>query len=100
MTDPAVPPPPCPGCGEPLQPVVTDDPQTPPWVCRECDRGWWNAELAPDAARFYRPEFRDFGRGSQHVVRAAVAELADAVATDAARRRGKSATAPGQVSRG
>lgn len=47
----------CPGCGQRLQPSVLGA-ATPPWQCQLCRRGWWNAELTPDARLAYQPAWR------------------------------------------
>lgn len=46
MPPPIAAPPVCPLCGQPLQVIGTLDPQTAPWGCYPCGRGWWVAELA------------------------------------------------------
>jgi ribosomal protein L37AE/L43A len=51
----------CPHCGRSLLPVTR--PETAPWLCLECHRGWWSAELTVAAKDAYRPEYRDFGYG-------------------------------------
>ena len=39
---------PCPICGRPLAPVVLG-PETAPWLCAGCHRGWFAAELSAEA---------------------------------------------------
>ena len=56
----------CPRCGNPLRSVALSK-ATPPWLCHECHRGWWNAELTPAARDAYRYEYHDFG--ADHVAR-------------------------------
>lgn len=66
-------PPTCPGCGAALTAVdVSRRPDTPPWLCGNCSRGWWNAELSARGA--YDPILRDFGHSSQKVHQGAKAE--------------------------
>lgn len=48
----------CPNCGRALA-TVTLGADTPPWLCQQCARGWWNAEL--DAQASWNPLVRDFG---------------------------------------
>ena len=50
----------CPNCGARLSWVVADW-QSAPWVCRDCVRGWWAAELAPDAQLAWDPPTHDQG---------------------------------------
>lgn len=47
----------CPQCGSGLTAVVADA-QTAPYLCPDCRRGWWPAEL--DHAAAWRPDTRDF----------------------------------------
>lgn len=60
----------CPCCGQQLAPVA-QGPAAAPWLCAACCRGWWAAELTPDARAIYRPERDDFRPHKD--VRAAVA---------------------------
>lgn len=50
----------CPNCGKEVT-AVSLDPDTPPWVCNPCARGWWNAELDPVAAKQWNPDDRSWG---------------------------------------
>lgn len=50
----------CPDDGSQLQAVALDA-NTPPWLCANCHRGWWNAELTASARARYNPLLRDFG---------------------------------------
>ena len=50
----------CPGCGTLLAPSV-GPPDSAPWVCADCRRSFWGAELTPEACQAWRPERRDFG---------------------------------------
>ena len=72
----------CPTCGGQLAPHV-GLPQTAPWLCANCRRGWWLAELAPEARKRFRPQVFDFGHDGT---------VAAAVATEleAAIKRGNS----------
>lgn len=56
----------CPNCGQ-LMEVVVLEPQSAPWVCRMCGRGFWCAELSDDARAMYRPEHNDWGFGAEAV---------------------------------
>jgi hypothetical protein len=49
----------CPDCGSALSPVA-QAPTAAPWLCRQCARGWWAAELTPEARAQYRPSRKDF----------------------------------------
>lgn len=71
------PPPTCPICNGRLTPI-TLDPDTPPWLCPACSRGWWNAELNLDLTA--DPEGRGWGSYSRNrrVIAAAEAEHAAA----------------------
>lgn len=51
----------CPGCGTALA-VVVAGPATAPWRCGTCRYGYWDREVAPDAAAAWRRE-HDFGFG-------------------------------------
>lgn len=53
----------CPKCGRPLQPVALG-PDTAPWLCNECHRGFWSAELTDIARGRYRPRHHDWGLGT------------------------------------
>jgi len=52
----------CPNDGAPLQPVALD-PDTAPWLCNVCRRGWWVSELQTSARSAWRVQFQDFGFG-------------------------------------
>lgn len=56
----------CPNCGSQLQ-RVSLDPDTPPWLCQLCARGWWQAEV--DNSSHWRQAERDFGDNT-HAVQA------------------------------
>ena len=52
----------CPGCGDQL--TVLDPPPndaTPPFMCEADVRGWWPAELTPEARAAWDPVTRTFG---------------------------------------
>lgn len=55
----------CPSCGRPLEVAATRslDPDTAPWLCNACRRGFWAAELSAEARAAYRVEFHDYGHG-------------------------------------
>lgn len=53
----------CPKCGKPLAPVALD-PDTAPWLCNECHRGFWSAELTDVARARYRHRHHDWGQGA------------------------------------
>jgi hypothetical protein len=50
----------CPNCGKKLSIVVTNDAATPPYACFDCTRGWWPAELTPQARALWDPTSRSF----------------------------------------
>lgn len=52
----------CPKCGAQLQPVALD-PNTAPWLCRGCRRGFFACELTKEARAIYRPQHDDWGLG-------------------------------------
>lgn len=54
--------PPCPSCGQPLTHVALG-PDSAPWLCTPCARGFWQAELTPAARDAYRPRRHDWGLG-------------------------------------
>lgn len=65
---------PCPGCGAKLTVIdVSRRPDTPPYQCANCNRGWWLAELA--ATLHWDPLQRDFGPASTDIAAAADAEV-------------------------
>ena len=53
----------CPKCGKALQPVALG-PETAPWLCADCARGYFAAELTTEARALYRPHRDDWGLGS------------------------------------
>ena len=53
----------CPRCGKELQPVALDA-DTAPWLCNDCHRGFWSAELTDVARARYRPARHDWGLGT------------------------------------
>lgn len=62
----------CPKCGRTLAPTALG-PDTAPWLCNDCHRGFWAAELTVQARSLYRQRFHDFGLGRPGLaVRAAV----------------------------
>lgn len=65
----------CPNCGDALQPVAGNS-QTPPWGCFvNCARGWWEAELTPQARAVWNSVTRSFmGPTARQIVEAARAE--------------------------
>ena len=65
----------CPTCGKPLDALALD-PETTPFVCRSCARGWWQAEL--DAQALHDPVTGDFGRATNDVLEASLKERATA----------------------
>jgi hypothetical protein len=68
----------CPKCGAPLQPVALG-PETAPWLCAGCSRGFFAAELTPEARAVYRPEHDDWGFTTRAPIEAAVMlEISDA----------------------
>lgn len=75
----------CPGCGGQLTPHA-GHPQSTPWICNECARGWWVAELTREARIHYRPSHHDWGYDraaaeALHAARLAEVEAAQARAT-------------------
>jgi len=56
----------CPACGRlmTIPGIALVDPQTAPWLCQPCGRGFWHAECSPDARAAYRPRHHDWGYGS------------------------------------
>lgn len=47
-------------CGHELQPHA-GHPQSAPWLCLTCHRGWFVRELASDARGAWRTSYLDFG---------------------------------------
>lgn len=80
----------CPNCAGPLLPVA-GSPETPPWLCTGCHRGWWPSELTEEARSTWNPLVRAFRPANRADARAAVAADLDA----AAKRR--TSLLPGQV---
>jgi hypothetical protein len=74
----------CPNCGGRLEAVRDQDPDTAPWLCGRCVRGWWPAELTDEARSAWSPHTRDFGPRRLEIMVAAWADR------DAARQRGRS----------
>ena len=59
--------------------AVALGPDAAPWLCVECARGFFTAELSDDARSRYRPRFHDWGQGTpaipvSHAVDEEVAE--------------------------
>jgi transposase-like protein len=50
----------CPICGGTLTAVKLNG-RSAPWLCPPCHRGFWNAELTPEAHAAWRPAHRDHG---------------------------------------
>jgi hypothetical protein len=48
----------CPHCGALLEPYV-GTPESAPWLCQNCRRGWFAAELTPEARKAWRPLEKD-----------------------------------------
>lgn len=72
----------CPACGRPLAPVVAS-PDSAPWLCHPCGRGWFAAEIANPGS--WDPATGFHRRSTWPSVRAAIADE-----TRAAARRGTS----------
>lgn len=53
----------CPKCGQDLEPVALG-PESAPYVCNTCHRGFWAAELTDVARDLYRPRHHDWGQGT------------------------------------
>lgn len=66
-----------------LDPVPTAD--TPPFLCDECVRGYWPAELTPAARALWDPLLRTHGTGEA----AEVVRLAAVVDRDTAREQAR-----------
>lgn len=49
----------CPTCGQQMTKTRVED--APPWVCRNCARAFWTAELTPAARKEWDPDARSFG---------------------------------------
>lgn len=49
----------CPICGDELQRVERLNPTWAPWVSVNCSRGWWDAELTPEARAGFDPARRE-----------------------------------------
>jgi len=49
----------CPRCSAGLTAVV-QGPDSAPWLCRPCRRGWWAVELTAGSRAIYRKERDDF----------------------------------------
>jgi hypothetical protein len=52
----------CPNCGNQLTSVDLNA-DTPPWLCKACSRGWWNAEI--EAGELWDPDTRSWGSASK-----------------------------------
>lgn len=59
----------CPNCGQQLQPVRDLGPDSTPWLCKTCARGWWPAELTPAARKAWNPQTRSFDGPAQVDIR-------------------------------
>lgn len=55
------------------------DPQTAPWLCTPCGRGFWVAECSEEARAAYRPQFHDWGYGASALRAAVRQECAEAL---------------------
>jgi hypothetical protein len=64
----------CPGCDQPLQAVVDADEQTPPWLCHNCVRGWWQAEI--NAGQAWDTDLRGFNERADMILAAVDQEVA------------------------
>ena len=53
----------CPKCGKALMPVALG-PDTAPWLCADCARGFFTVELTEEARAQYRPDKDDWGHGT------------------------------------
>lgn len=62
----------CPNCANALLAVV-GSPESAPWLCTACHRGWWPAELTDEARSTWNPMVRAFIRSDRAAARAAVA---------------------------
>lgn len=71
-------------CGSQLQPVVLG-PDSAPWLCHVCHRGYWVCELGDDGRRGWERKHRSF-KGWAHVV----LEPLRGAELEAARERGTS----------
>jgi hypothetical protein len=54
----------CPNCGVEMTPHA-GYPDSAPWLCAHCHRGFFVAELSPAARQAYRPLFHDWGMGAE-----------------------------------
>jgi hypothetical protein len=54
----------CPSCGVEMIPHA-GYPDSAPWVCTHCHRGFFVAELSAEARRAYRAEYHDWGYGDE-----------------------------------
>lgn len=83
----------CPNCGKELG-FYVGPPDHTPWICDRaqggCGRGWWVAELAPDARKAWRSQFQDFAGGADGHGLIPVLQSRCLDERDAARRRGTS----------
>jgi hypothetical protein len=68
----------CPICGVPLTAIDTGtNRESPPWGCYEnCLRGWFNAELTPEARDAWNPALQDWGELTPQIIAACYAEAA------------------------
>lgn len=76
----------CPNCGRPLTPVPDHDPQTAPWLCHPCARGWWGSELTSVARQAWDPITRSFNPlRRKRIESELVVEMAEAIARGSSR---------------
>lgn len=87
----------CPKCGAQLAPVALD-PQTAPWLCAGCHRGYWAPELSTRAREAFRHGHDDWGIARPEWLRLAVtAERDEAEARGTSLREDQFVHAPREL---
>ena len=86
----------CPKCGGQLQPVALD-PNTAPWLCPICSRGFWASELTNESRALHRPNHDDFGFAPVALRASVELEIADAQTRGTSLREDQFTLTPTQV---
>lgn len=77
----------CTNCGGPLELLEPPpNPDTPPFLCARCARGWWPAEVTAPARELWRPMLRSFDAGDRADLEVRLRALTD---RDTARARAR-----------
>lgn len=79
----------CPNCGKKLTVLVGIEPDSAPYACFDCVRGWWPAEMTPKARACWDPVTRSHGSSEVGQVVRLEAQVNRDIAVDEARKKDK-----------